>query len=57
MMKLMYTEAVADCDSALALDESLAKAYFRKVCQAWAYSGGFDVSFDVSMNVLGVLTC
>ena len=30
MMKLQYAEAVADCDAAIALDENLAKAYFRK---------------------------
>lgn len=30
MMKLQYKEAAADCDAALALDDGLAKAYFRK---------------------------
>jgi len=30
MMKLMYKEAAADCDAALALDDGNAKAFFRK---------------------------
>jgi tetratricopeptide (TPR) repeat protein len=30
MMKLMFKEAAADCDEAIALDDSNAKAFFRK---------------------------